>query len=251
MKTLYTEVHGRGNSNKARALGAKAEAAVREQVRMSFVTDAEFRRWEMRGVKRRWDSCMACPRHRHRTRIAHGRGPMEPLVLVVGGDPGEEEDRAGRAFAGPGGKLLVRCCEQVGIDLRADLFLTDLIGCCSIGPATREQREACRPRLEQQAAILQPSGLLLLGRTAMKVLVGIERDASVAEHRGLLPRACWPRLEGSGGWKLRAVFLSHHPVEVLTLSGQARTRALGELVQDLKKLKRVLDKLRARVRRGR
>jgi len=234
-----------GNKAKVRREAARAEAWIREKIRMSFVTDAEFRAWLLKGSRRRWEQCEACPLHRERTRVVYGEGvEEEPLLFVLGEAPGPEEDRSGTPLMGRPGSLLRRACLALGIDLPAWAYASDAVLCRTPGGRRpkRAERLACLPRLEDQLDLLQPRVILLLGASAGN---WVGRDYSdVERHRGLVPRADWPRLPFEAKHALVAVFLTHHPAWILGRESKVEKGiAMRELAEDLRKVKRLLDLL--------
>lgn len=255
-KSLYTELHSSsypGRKTRILRLAAKAEAAVRNQIEMSFATEAEFRDYLMRADERRWSKCTACPLKDNRTNVVFGQGVMEPLLMVVGEAPGEHEDMTGLPFQGQSGALLRKACASLEIDLPRDAWITNTV-CCrppkNRNPETRE-RAACEPRLRGQVEILQPYVLLLLGKQALKWCQEVGRDPSLSDWRGLIPRENWPSL-GRGAVNLKAVFSTYHPSYILRCrnasKGQAK-QAVQRFGKDLRDVKRVLDVLNRKVER--
>jgi uracil-DNA glycosylase family protein len=128
-------------------------------------------------------SCHACPLWRNATQTVFGEGPAHAPLLLIGEQPGDEEDRAGRPFVGPAGRLLERALDQAGID-RAAAFVTNAVKhfkwVASPGrgkrrlhkrPSTTEVR-ACRPWLLAEIAAVSPRVIVCLGATAAQALLG-------------------------------------------------------------------------------
>ncbi|MPZ22271.1 MAG: UdgX family uracil-DNA binding protein [Dehalococcoidia bacterium] len=136
--------------------------------------------------------CTACDLHLLGTQTVFGQGARESRVLMVGEQPGDQEDREGQPFVGPAGKLLDRALVEAGID-RTKVYVTNAVkhfkwtgkGQRRIHatPNAREIR-ACRPWLDNEIEVVKPEVLVALGATAAKTLLGA--DFRVTLHRGEL-----------------------------------------------------------------
>ena len=127
-----------------------------------------------------------------------GEGARSATIMLVGEQPGDQEDRAGHPFVGPSGKLLDSALERAGLD-RADAYVTNAVkhfkwvpdgsGKRRIHktPAASEIR-ACHPWLEEEIAVLEPRIIVALGATAAKALFGptfrvtAQRGRAVRRH---------------------------------------------------------------------
>src|SRR5688572_3547442 len=78
------------------------------------------------GLRERAFACTACPLYARATQTVFGDGPSRARLMIVGEQPGDEEDREGRPFVGPAGRYLQRCMEEVGIE-RRDVYLTNVV----------------------------------------------------------------------------------------------------------------------------
>jgi uracil-DNA glycosylase len=127
-------------------------------------------------------SCRGCDLYRHATQTVFGRGPATATVMLVGEQPGDQEDRQGKPFVGPAGKVLDDALEAAGID-RVETYVTNAVKHFKFTPAERGPRRihktpgpteivACRPWLLAEMAIVRPKVLVLLGATAGKALLG-------------------------------------------------------------------------------
>ncbi|MDB6037474.1 MAG: phage polymerase-related protein [Verrucomicrobiales bacterium] len=136
--------------------------------------------------------CKACPLWKTGTQTVFGEGLRTARVMLVGEQPGNDEDLAGKPFVGPAGKLLDRALFEAGID-RSQVYITNAVkhfkweakGKRRIHkkPNSREIA-ACRPWLEAELDILKPDLLICLGATAAQSLLG--REFKVTQHRGEL-----------------------------------------------------------------
>jgi DNA polymerase len=181
--------------------------------------------------------CRACPLWERGTQTVFGEGPQLAEVMLVGEQPGNEEDLAGQPFVGPAGRLLDRALEAAGIDRRT-VYVTNAVkhfkweprGKRRIHqkPNAREIR-ACRPWLEAEIAVVRPRALVCLGATAAQALLG--RTFRVTEHRGELVASPLAPL----------VMATVHPSSILRAPDDADRRAeLARLVEDLAGLEAAL-----------
>ena len=139
--------------------------------------------------------CRACDLYKRGTQTVFGEGAASARAMMAGEQPGDSEDRAGRPFVGPAGKLLDRALSAAGID-RRDVYVTNVVKHFKWKPRGKRRihekpnaREiaACRPWLEAELAIVKPRVLVCLGATAAQALLG--RDFKVTRHRGELLRS--------------------------------------------------------------
>src|SRR5438128_4228942 len=137
--------------------------------------------------------CRGCDLWRNATQTVFGEGePHAPLILV-GEQPGHEEDLAGRPFVGPAGRLLDEALARAGIDRRA-AYVTNAVKHFKWQPRGKRRihqkpgaREvaACGPWLDGEIAILKPTVIVCLGATAAQALLGREFRVSLARGRFL------------------------------------------------------------------
>jgi uracil-DNA glycosylase len=125
-------------------------------------------------------ACTACDLWKRGTQTVFGEGRKSSLILLVGEQPGDKEDLAGRPFVGPAGALLDRALEEVGID-RAKVYLTNVVKHFKWEPRGKRRIHkkpnaaeitACRPWLETELAIIRPRALVCLGATAAQAVIG-------------------------------------------------------------------------------
>jgi uracil-DNA glycosylase family protein len=182
--------------------------------------------------------CRACPLWQTGTQTVFGEGGASARLMLVGEQPGDQEDTQGRPFVGPAGRLLEQALEQAGID-RDDAYLTNAVkhfkwearGKRRIHakPAWSEQ-VACRPWLEAELAVVAPRVLVCLGATAAQSLLG--KQFRVTKERGR-----WLDSELA-----EHVTATIHPSAVLRQrDGESRRRELAGLVADLTLVASVLD----------
>ncbi|GMO64626.1 MAG: uracil-DNA glycosylase [Treponemataceae bacterium] len=118
-------------------------------------------------------NCTACPLCSTRKNAVPGIGPQNPLVLVVGEAPGEQEDLRGEPFVGAAGQLLDKMLLAISLSRTANCFIANTIKCRP--PNNRDplpqEENACAHFLENQIAILHPSAILAVGRIAAQKLL--------------------------------------------------------------------------------
>jgi uracil-DNA glycosylase len=139
--------------------------------------------------------CQACELYERATQTVFGEGSRTARAMMVGEQPGDVEDRLGRPFVGPAGKMLDRALEEAGID-RDLVYVTNVVkhfkwserGKRRIHekPNAREIA-ACRPWLDAELFVVKPRVLVCLGATAAQALLG--RKFKVTQQRGELLRS--------------------------------------------------------------
>ena len=182
--------------------------------------------------------CRGCDLWRYATQTVFGEGPERAVVMLVGEQPGDQEDRQGHPFVGPSGRLLDQALEAAGID-RSRVYVTNAVKHFKFvrveltrrrlhkKPAPGEVR-ACRPWLEEEIRLLRPRVIVALGATAAQALLGPK--FKVTEQRGKPVRSDWA---GS-------VIATVHPSSVLRAPAEAREQARREFFADLKRVARLL-----------
>ncbi|MGY1825815.1 MULTISPECIES: UdgX family uracil-DNA binding protein [unclassified Blastococcus] len=190
--------------------------------------------------------CTACELWQDTTQTVFGEGPETARVVLVGEQPGDQEDRKGEPFVGPAGRLLDKALADAGID-RRDSYVTNSVkhfshtvkGKRRIHQTPRpEHLRACRPWLDAELAILQPDVVVALGATAAKGLISpsfrITRD-----HGQLLPwtppGAPAPTEDDDEDAPHQTwILATTHPSAILRTPGEARAAAYDALVADLR-----------------
>jgi uracil-DNA glycosylase family protein len=181
--------------------------------------------------------CKGCHLWERATQTVFGEGRSSASLMLVGEQPGDQEDLAGKPFVGPAGKLLDRALEEAGID-RDAAYVTNVVkhfkwqarGKRRIHqkPSWSEMA-ACRPWLDAEIAALEPEVLVCLGATAAQALLG--RDFRVSRQRGELvesPLAPY-------------VTATVHPSSILRQTDDASRQAeLEAFVADLRKVASLL-----------
>ena len=174
-------------------------------------------------------ACRACPIGQHATQAVCGHGPARARVMVVGEQPGDQEDLRGRPLVGPSGQLFDRALADLGWN-RADLFLTNAVKHFKYEPRgkrrmhkTPSQLEAaaCLHWLESEIDLVKPEAVIALGATAASSLIG--RKVAVMSERG----QWFSRADG-----LR-VLVTLHPAALLRAPQNQQAKAYIAWLQDL------------------
>ncbi len=136
--------------------------------------------------------CHGCHLWRPATQTVFGEGRKSSRLMLVGEQPGDKEDQAGKPFVGPAGRELDRGLEAAGIE-RGDAYLTNAVKHFKFEERGRRrihqtpkrfEIDACRPWLDAELEVVKPEALILLGATAAKALLG--SSFRVTQHRGEL-----------------------------------------------------------------
>jgi uracil-DNA glycosylase family protein len=134
--------------------------------------------------------CTACHLHKRGTQTVFGEGPKRAAMMLVGEQPGDYEDVAGKPFVGPAGKIMDRALEEAGID-RSHVYVTNVVKHFKWEPRGKRRihqkpnpREiaACRPWLEAELRIVKPNLVVAMGATAAQAIFG--RGFRVTRERG-------------------------------------------------------------------
>lgn len=198
-----------------------------------FVPDAV----DLDTLSRAAQGCRGCALYRDAGQTVFGAGTRSARMMLVGEQPGDQEDRAGEPFVGPAGKLLNKALDAADID-RDLTYVTNAVKHFKFVPAERGKRRihqkpnrteivACRPWLIAELAAVQPDVLVCLGATAAQALLG--PSFRLTEHRGEL-------LHLDGEVEVDAhpdVFATIHPSAVLRGPSDTRDEAFHALVADL------------------
>jgi DNA polymerase len=183
--------------------------------------------------------CRACHLWKDATQTVFGEGPSHARVMLVGEQPGDKEDLAGKPFVGPAGQMLDRALQEAGID-RHKVYVTGAVKHFKFvrrgkirlhqKPATSEIR-ACRPWYERELASIKPALVVAMGATAAQCVFG--KITPINRNRGRLID-----LDDS----IKAL-VTVHPSYLLRLpDAEARAREYARFVDDLKIAAVLVDK---------
>lgn len=186
-------------------------------------------------------SCRGCPLWKTGTQTVFGEGSPKARVVMVGEQPGNEEDLSGKPFVGPAGKLLDTALQQAGID-RAEVYVTNAVKHFKWEPHGKRRlhkkpnsREiaACRPWLDAELDVVKPDVLVCLGATAAQALLG--KDFRVSQQRGVpIPSPLATN-----------VIATVHPSSILRAPDEeARHAEMKLFVADLTKVAKIIGSLK-------
>jgi uracil-DNA glycosylase len=188
----------------------------------------------LRGLKSAARGCRACHLWRRATQTVFGEGSASADVMLVGEQPGNDEDLAGHPFVGPAGRILNEALEQAGI-ARDQTYVTNVVKHFKWEPRGKRRIHAkpkageigaCRPWLDAEIAAVQPRIIVCLGATAARTLLGNSFRVSI--DRGRFVASPLAPL----------VTATVHPSSILREpDSDARRAAMRAFVKDLKKVK--------------
>jgi uracil-DNA glycosylase len=176
-------------------------------------------------------ACTRCDLYRNATQSVFGEGPAGAALMLIGEQPGDQEDLVGRPFVGPAGKVLDRALEAAGLD-RAEIYITNAVKHFKNEPRGKRRLhkkpdiseiDACRWWLDHELDIVQPAVAVALGTTAARALM--RKSLTINANRGrlmVLPGA------------LKAL-ITVHPSYLLRLREERnKRREFDLLVKDLR-----------------
>jgi DNA polymerase len=195
----------------------------------------------LQEARRSAAGCKNCPLWKRATQTVFGEGEATARVMMVGEQPGNDEDLIGRPFVGPAGKLLDAALFEAGIDRRL-VYVTNVVKHFKWEPRGKRrihqkpnamEIEACHPWLEAELRIVAPVVLVCLGATAAQALLG--RSFRVTKERGkLIPSSLAP-------WVLATI----HPSAVLRAPDEERDEMRRGFVADLHRVAAVIAEAQA------
>jgi len=176
-------------------------------------------------------SCHGCDLYRDATQTVFGEGAERSRLMLIGEQPGDQEDLQGRPFVGPAGRLLEKALDEAGIDRRR-VYVTNAVKHFRFTLRGKRrlhekpnatQVRACRPWLESEIEVVRPGMLVLLGATAAQSVMG--PDFRVSKQRGEV-------MQSSFGIPTLATV---HPSSILRATdAESREAALQSFIDDLK-----------------
>jgi uracil-DNA glycosylase family protein len=185
------------------------------------------------------EGCRGCDLWVNATQTVFGEGPADAEVIMVGEQPGDQEDRKGHPFVGPAGRLLDDALEEAGIDRRR-VYVTNAVKHFKFVVIERGRRlhkkpspaevRACNPWLREEIRLLQPRVIVALGATAAQALLG--KQFRVTQDRGKpIPSDL-----------AEAIVATVHPSAVLRAPDDTRELARHEFFADIKQVAKYLQR---------
>jgi uracil-DNA glycosylase len=184
----------------------------------------------LKTLRKEAAGCRACPLWKDATQTVFGEGPKHASLMLVGEQPGDKEDLAGKPFVGPAGAMLDRALQEAGID-REKIYVTNAVKHFKFVPRgkirlhqkpnTLEIR-ACRPWYERERAAIKPDLVVAMGATAAQSVFG--KITPINRNRGRL-------IELEDGAQ---VLVTVHPSYLLRLpDAETKAREYRRFVADL------------------
>jgi uracil-DNA glycosylase family protein len=211
------------------------QSAPPEALPQAALTLADAGQATLPEVRAAAEACRACALWANATQTVFGRGPVPARLMLVGEQPGDQEDLAGEPFVGPAGKVLDEALEAAGID-REQAFVTNVVKHFKWRPSpgskrrlhetpTRREVGACLPWVETELRLVRPEALVTMGATATAGLLGpgikVTRDHGTPISSQLAP----------------LVVATIHPSAVLRARDRpSREAMLAGLVDDLREV---------------
>lgn len=176
-------------------------------------------------------ACRRCSLWRNATQAVSGEGPETARIMLVGEQPGDEEDVRGRPFVGPAGKVLDEAIASAGLERKA-LFVTNAVRHFKWEPRGKrrlhrrpdaQEISACKVWLQREIETLGPAVIVALGATALRALTG--SSASIESCRGAaLSHSCGAR-----------IICTYHPSSILRAEPTIAARLRTHLIEDLRR----------------
>ncbi len=188
---------------------------------------------DLEQLAKQVQDCRNCDLWKNATQAVFGEGASNAPIMLIGEQPGDQEDLQGKPFVGPAGKLLRSALVEAGVDIKR-VYLTNAVKHFKWEPRGKRrihkkpnagEINACRPWLEAEIAALKPKVIVCLGATAAQSLLG--RSFRVTQHRGeFVKSALAPH-----------VTATVHPSAILRAPDEASRHEQERLfIKDLKKL---------------
>lgn len=184
----------------------------------------------LENVREQARHCTRCPLYKTGTQTVFGEGPPKARILMIGEQPGDQEDLQGKPFVGPAGKLLDKALAEAGID-RSEVYVTNAVKHFKWKPAgkrrlhqkpTSREIAACRVWLDAELELIEPDVVVALGATAAQSLMG--RAFRVTTQHGEVFTVPWAK----------GFVATIHPSSILRAPSPGRERMHELFLNDLR-----------------
>ena len=189
---------------------------------------------KLNRLAREAKDCTRCPLYKNATQTVFGEGPVGVQLMLIGEQPGDQEDLAGRPFVGPAGKMLDRALAEAGVD-RTKVYVTNIVKHFKNEPRgkrrlhkkpNRSEVEVCKVWFDQELALVRPLLVVAMGVTAASALAG--KTVTLSRLRGQV-------IAFANAGNQQGV-VTIHPSSILRAPDEAgRRTAYAGLVKDLKR----------------
>jgi DNA polymerase len=189
------------------------------------------------ALRRAEENCTRCPLYKNATQIVPGEGPTRARIMLVGEQPGDQEDKQGKPFVGPAGGVLVKALQDAEID-RKMVFVTNAVKHFKFEPRGKRRLhkrpntyeiDRCHWWFDYERKIIRPDVIVALGATAIRSVSG--RPTTINKIRGRVMSLA------DGGHMLATI----HPSYILRIEDDAdKRRQYRQFVADLKVCKKFL-----------
>jgi probable DNA metabolism protein len=186
-------------------------------------------------------ACRRCDLWRHATQAVSGEGSISAPIMLVGEQPGDEEDLRGRPFVGPAGRVLDAALKSAGLN-RGELYVTNAVKHFKWQPRGKRRLHkrpdaaeiaACKHWLEAEVAQIKPRIIVALGASALRAITGVSDTVEIARRLQLdHPQFDHPKLNHSSGAK---VVCTYHPSAILRADAAKAEQLRAHLVSDLQR----------------
>jgi len=214
---------------------------------LSHALEAERRIEPRSNLRSSWEAlvadarvCTRCDLYKPATQTVFGEGPLDAAIMLVGEQPGDQEDVAGRPFVGPAGQLLDKALEAAGID-RSTVYVTNAVKHFKFVPRGKRRIHnkpdagevtACRWWIDHERELIRPHVTVALGATAAQSLFG--KAMAIGKNRGV------PLQLADGG----ECWITVHPSFLLRIPEEDRRREEKKLfLRDFKRIKARAEEL--------
>ena len=189
---------------------------------------------KLNRLAREAKDCTRCPLYKNATQTVFGEGPVHVQLMLIGEQPGDQEDLAGRPFVGPAGKMLDKALAEAGVD-RTKVYVTNIVKHFKNEPRgkrrlhkkpNRYEVEVCKIWFDQELAMVRPQLVVAMGVTAASALAG--KTVTLSRLRGQV--VAFANAGNQQG------MVTIHPSSILRAPDEAgRRAAYAGLVKDLKR----------------
>ena len=168
-------------------------------------------------------SCSKCMAANIRKHVIFGKGIRPASLMVIGEGPGRDEDYNNDLFVGRSGQYLYKWLEAINLDIKGDVYLSNIVKCFSNNNPTKDMVDLCFPYLERQIELVNPKVILVLGKIAGNTL--FKQDLQMKEMRGKIYT-----------YKRIPCIVTYHPAAVLRNLDWRRP-----VWDDIKKVKQLIN----------